>query len=305
MTEWNSQRAGTRSTRKSGSPVARRGRAERRCAPLHLLTAAVAMLLLAGTALGNIVEFAIDESASAFKQTNVIFGPLLGTFPLEPQSAGSDTASLYGRIYVDFQPGSIQLLSGSQIRAAITGNYSPFDPVISNPVGPPGVGTTPGSYGYKNEDLSIEAVQYNLKSDFGYLGGGIFSTPMALVGGTFDLDGQAMQFVTGRQAFVSALANATGSLAGGVVGFFGSDGADLGTWDGLTLTIPMHSTNTFFLSNDLGGINQTTQVVGQIVARPVVPEPSSLALVISCFVSVALWGWRRECFLICRALHSK
>jgi hypothetical protein len=258
---------------------------------------AIAFPLLSGVAEANIVEFAIDQSASSLKQSNVVFGPLLGTFPLEPQFAGADTASLYGRIYVDFQPGSIQLLSGSQIRAAITGNYSPFDPVVSDPVGPPGVGTTAGSYGFKNEDLGIEAVQYNLQSDFGHTSGGIFSTPMALVGGTFDLEGQAMQFVDGRQAFVSGLNNGTFGLIGGLVGLFGSNGADIGTWDGLTLTIPMHSTNTFFLSNALGGIDQTTEVLGQIVARPVVPEPSSWALVISSIVSLGFWRGRRKRFL--------
>ena len=279
-----------------------------RCSNYKTMTilAAAAISLLATTARANIVDFLIDQSASSFTQRNFVFGPAIGNYLLEAQAPGSDTAPFYGHVYVDFQPGSIQLLSSSQIRAVVTGDYSPFDPVVSNPLGPPGQGTTPGNYGLKHATLGIEAVQYNMQIDFGYTFGGIVSTPMALAGGTFDLDGQAMQFVDGRQAYVSGLANDTSSIIGALFGIFGSNGADVGTWDGATLTIPMHSTYTITLSNDFGGVEETIEFEGQIVARPVVPEPSSVALVVSSIVSLAICGWRRKrYFTTSRALQRE
>jgi len=265
-----------------------------RCADYNKLTMVVAavIFLLATSARANVVDFLIDQSASSFTQTNTVFGKAIGTYVLQAQAPGSDTAPVYGHVYVDFQPGSIQLLTGSQIRGVVTGDYSPFDPVVSNPVGPPGQGTTPGNYGLKHATLGIEAVQYNIQIDFGYTVGGIVSTPMVLAGGTFDLGGQAMQFVDGRQAFVSGLANDTSSIIGSLFGIFGSNSADVGTWDGVTLTIPMHSTYTFTLTNDFGGVNQTIEFEGQIVARPVVPEPSSFVL--AALGLIGLFFWRRR-----------
>ena len=138
-------------------------------------------------------------------------------------------------------------------------------------------------------------VQYNLMIDFGYTAGAIASTPMALNGGgQFDLDGQAMQFVDGREAFVSNLANVTDNVIGNAAVVFGTAGADIGTWDGLTLTIPIHSAFTFDITSDFGGIQRTLSFTGQLVARPVVPEPSSFVLAALGLVVLAAWGRRRK-----------
>ena len=257
------------------------------------ILAAAVFLLLAPTTRANIVDFLIDQPASTLLETGKVSGPLIGDHTVVPQAPGSDVTTYYGHIYVDFQPGTIQLLPGSSIRAAVTGNYAPFDPVSSDPVGPPAQGTTPGNYGLEIPALGVVAVQYNLMIDFGYTAGAIASTPMAINGGgQFDLAGQAMQFVDGREAFVSNLTNVSDNVVGGEAVAFGTASADIGTWDGLTLTIPIHSTFTFVQTPEFGGIQRTISLTGQLVARPVVPEPSSFVLAALGLIGLAVWRRR-------------
>src|SRR4026208_1211761 len=92
-----------------------------RCADYNKLTMVVAavIFLLATSARANVVDFLIAQSASSFTQTNTVFGKAIGTYVLQAQAPGSDTAPVYGHVYVDFQPGSIQLLTGSQIRGVV------------------------------------------------------------------------------------------------------------------------------------------------------------------------------------------
>ena len=111
------------------------------------ILAAAVFLLLAPTTRANIVDFLIDQPASTLLETGKVFGPVIGDNAVVAQAPGSDVTTYYGHIYVDLQPGTIQLLPGSSIRAAVTGNYAPFDPVTSDPVGPPAQGTMPGNYG--------------------------------------------------------------------------------------------------------------------------------------------------------------
>jgi hypothetical protein len=260
-----------------------------------VIIAAAALVLCAPKARANIVDFLIDQPASTLLHTGKVFGPLIGDHTAVPQAPGSDATTYYGHIYADLQPGTIQLLSGSSIRAAVTDNYAPFDPVSSAPVGPPAQGTMPGNYGMEYPGLGVVAVSYNLMIDFGYTAGAIASTPIAINGGgQFDLAGQAMQFVDGREAFVSNLANVTESLIGDKAVIFGTGGADIGTWDGLTLTIPIHSTFTYNYTGDFGGIQRTVSFTGQLVARPVVPEPSSFVLAALGLIGLVVWRRRKR-----------
>jgi hypothetical protein len=254
------------------------------------IAAIAALFLFATNAQANNVEFEVIQGLSTLKSSTKLVGPALGgSKQAVPQYVGSDLTSFFGRMYVDIQDTTIQLLPGAYISAEIgapgdggsPGRYAPFDPVTSDPSSAnPGFNDN-SNYGFKVDAIGLKAVQYNIRIDNGYAGtsgGGPFpSTPMTLAGTNFNLSGQAMMFADGRQAFVSALGNDTASLDNALWIKFGSAGSDIGTWDGFTLTLPVHSEWSFVVTNDFGGISQFVQVSGVLVLQPV-PEPATLTL---------------------------
>ncbi len=260
------------------------------------IAALAALFLFATNAQANNVEFEVDQSLSFLKNTTKLVGPALGGSKIgTPQYAGSDTTSFYGRMYVDIQDTTIQLLPGAMISAAggpggsgnplflaapgeggVPGLFAPFDPVFTDPSS-----ATPGfnpnsNWGLAVAAVGLKSVVYNLRID----NGNAFapSTAMPLAGINFNLAGQGIGMVNGRQAFISALGNDTDDVVGSPLAFFGSAGSDIGTWDGVTLTIPVHSSFSFVVTNDFGGISQFLDIEGQLVLRPVVPEPATMTL---------------------------
>lgn len=264
------------------------------------LAALAAILCSATTARANLVDFVIVQAQSSLKQVNKIYGPAVGNQTTTAQVAGSDTAPLYGHIYVDLNPGTIKLTNSSAVNFVTTGNYAPHDPVTSDPLGPPPVGTTPGNYGLAAPGIGLSAVQHNLKSNFSNtLLGPISDLPL---GGTnFPLASTALEFTQGRQAFVTVLGNGTDDVVGSPIfasGYFNditstyTPGAGVGTWDGTTLTIPIDSKLTFRITNDFGGIDEDVVFTGQIVAVPFVPEPSTVTLLGFGVVGLLSYAWR-------------
>jgi hypothetical protein len=263
------------------------------------VAAIAALFFAASTARAGVVDFVIDPTQSFMTQQSILdltagMGGIQNTAPAFP---GSDTTSLYGQMFIDVQPGSLQFVPGSQISnaigapgvAGVPGAFRPFDPVVSDPVGPPPAGINPNSnYGLVTPGIGLTAVIYNLVNTLAP------GAAMPLVGNNFNLAGQTALATSGRQAFVSFLGNDTGSLVG-VPTFFGTLAADIGTWDGTTLTIPIHSTFTINVTNDPFPIFQTATVVGQIVAVPrVVPEPSTMVLFGFGVVGLLTAAWRKR-----------
>lgn len=138
----------------------------------------------------------------------------------------------------------------------------------------------------------MKAVLYNLRIDNGAPAFGAPSTPMALAGVNFNLAGQALTMVAGRQAFISALGPDTDDVIGVPLVFFGSAGSDIGTWDGVTLTLPVHSSYSFVVTNDFGGISQFVDIEGQLVLVPVVPEPATMTMAGLGIVGLLSYAWR-------------
>ncbi|REK19528.1 MAG: PEP-CTERM sorting domain-containing protein [Planctomycetota bacterium] len=251
---------------------------------LVAVAAMAALFSATSVARAGVLPFTIDETQSFLTYQTVIdltagMGGIQSTTPAFP---GSDTTSLYGEMYIDVQPASIAFAPGSQISTAVNaspgvggipGNYRPFDPVVSDPVGPPPQGTTPNSnFGLVAPGIGLTAVIYNLVNTL------VPGAPMPLVGNNFDLAGQQGAAVDGRQAFVSFLGNDTDSIVGSPI-FFGSAAPDIGTWDGTTLTIPIHSTFTTLITDDPFDIFTSFNLTGQIVATVrTVPEPSTMVL---------------------------
>jgi len=274
------------------------------------IAALAALFLFATNAQANIVEFTVRQDLSTLKYTTKLTGPAVGgVAPGAPQYAGSDTVSYYGKMSVDIQDTTIQLLPGAYISAAggpggsgdplylaapgsggTPGLYTPYDPVVSDPSSA-NPGLNPNSnYGISVPNILLQAVLYNIRIDNGFASStaSFPSTPMALAGNNFNLAGQAMHFADGRQAFISALGNDTGFLgpsAGDIINgytgdpllFFGTAGSDIGTWDGVTLTLPVHSSYSFVVTTDFGGISQFVDIEGQLVLQ-VVPEPTTMTM---------------------------
>jgi len=263
------------------------------------IAALAALFFFATNAEANIVEFTLDQSQSFLKNTTKLVGPALGGSKTgTPQYPGSDITSFYGKMSVDVQDTTIQLLPGASISAAggvggsgdplylaapgeggVPGLFAPFDPVISDPLS-----ATPGfnpnsNWGLAVAAIGLKAVLYNLRIDNGY--SAVPSTPMALAGPNFNLAGQAMSFSDGRQAFISALGNDTDDVVGALLLLFGTAGSDIGTIDltpgATTLTLPVHSSFSFVVTNDFGGISQFVDIEGQLVFT-VVPEPATMTM---------------------------
>jgi hypothetical protein len=265
------------------------------------IAALAALFLFATNAQANMVEFEVNQGLSTLKYTTKLTGPAVGgVAPGTPQYAGTDTTSYFGRMYVDIQDTTIQLLPGAYISAAVgapgeggvPGLYAPFDKVFADPSS-----ATPGfnpnsNYGIAVAAIGLKAVLYNLRIDNGAPAFGAPSTAMTLAGNNFNLAGQALTMVAGRQAFISALGNDTGDTIGDPLAFFGTAGSDIGTWDGTTLTLPVHSSFSFVVTNDFGGISQFVDIEGQLVLVPVVPEPTTLTLCGLGIVGLLSYAWR-------------
>ena len=269
------------------------------------IAAIAALFLFAANAQANVVEFEIkpgstEQNLSYLTYTTKLVGPALGGSKTSiPQKNGqgvygeaSNKTHYFGSMYVDIQDTTIQMLSGATFNAMPTGSYVPADPQPgdSDYVSSATPGTTPnGNYGLAVTAIGLQAVIYNLVLDFGWQGnddnpGGNPSTPMTLAGENFNLAGQAMEFKAANQAFISALGNDSITYSDPSETekfpfiFFGTANSDIGTWDGTTLTIPVHSSYSFVVTNDFGGITQFVDVTGQLVLVPKVPEPATVTM---------------------------
>jgi hypothetical protein len=169
--------------------------------------------------------------------------------------------------------------------------------------------------------IGLKEVIYNTVLDNGFISAtaSFPSTPMEMtpspLGSHFNLAGQAMSFRDGREAYISSLGNDTLSLApsasdiiNGYTGdpllFFGSSGSDIGTWDGFTLTLPVHSSFSFVLTNDFGGITQFVAVEGQLVLV-IIPEPESIILFGLGVFGLVSYSWRANAAVKATRLTSR
>ncbi len=261
------------------------------CLLRRALVVAVALCLFASSAQAARLTVDPNQSFLAISgniDASSVGGPSYANLPYLEQATGSMTATYAGWVDIDLQPGTIQLLPGSNMVAATTGIWAPADPGPGN--GDPSGGASPANYGISIPQLGVLAEYNTLRLDFGALAYSIPSTPMALSGPSFDLTGQAMSFSTGRSALVSGLGNDASDVSGFPT-IFSTNGADVGTWDGTTLTIPVHSTVTYEISSS-PLIYNTVQFTGQIVA--VIPEPSTMIMAgLGVFGLVAV-GYRKR-----------
>lgn len=260
-----------------------------------------------------IYTFELDAHRSYLTFNTKLTGPAVGGVAYGvPQQAvagpwgeASNKTHYFGQMSVDIRDTTIQLLPGASINAYATGAYAPADPQPGNSayLSYTTPGTTPNAnYGLAVPQLGMQLAMYRVVLDNGWQGNadwpaGIPSTPMTLSGTQFNLAGQAMEFKEGNQAIVSVLGNTSVSYTDPANDrvpfvFFGTAASDIGTWDWWTntLTLPVHSSYTYVLTNEFGGISQFVDVEGQLVLH-IVPEPKSSMLLSAALVGLAAYAW--------------
>lgn len=293
-----------------------KARRDRRLDRRKVAIAAFAALFLfvATPAKAGIVEFVVHEPSSSMTvgfavDVSEVFGLPKGSKVENaiPQVAGSDTAGLFGNLYVNLGTGtSVEFLGLGTVTVKSTdggAGYAPFDPVVTDPSLPAGV-TTPANFGLKTvapDILNLLQVYHQLAGTFVS-----FAGAMPLAGTSFVMiPGDNFYLGTaGRLAFISALGNDTDSVAGDPLSILGDAIAlvpNIGTWDPLdvaagplgTLTIPLTSAFEIPIVLDTGAtVFIIFQAGGVLKATPRIPEPSSLVLLGFGVVGLVACGWR-------------
>jgi len=267
-----------------------------------------------------------SQSGSGFQTSNPD-GTYSGANPFLPTAAqnpslvnggsipnGSLNAPIIGHLYIAVNPGSsIQLFqeAGSNIHALNTGNYKPGENNDGSlpQSGPP---AQPGSWGGKNVNLG--ALERTYGQEFGapysvFPPPGGTATPLPTDGsGNFDASGVTMTQTNGIQDIVSAIASpAKINLAGNTFPINLSSTYDMtghqqntlvpdaANIDPVTfhLVLPINLTVWSRVTsggNVLGYLVSTLN--GQIVADPVVPEPSTMVLAGFGVVGLLSYAWR-------------
>ena len=256
-----------------------------------LATASVAALLLCATSVqAATVNLVIDQTASSLTMGGKIDASSIGgagfkNLPFVPQAAGSNITSYTGTIDIDDLGATLQLLTSSNVVAAVNGNWAPLN--------------VPSNYGLAIPGIALTSQFTNMTFNWGipvqastlFPVTPVLTPPMAVLAGSFNLSGQGAAF-TGASTYslASGLGNGAGNVTGAPIISFGSTGADIGTWDGTTLTLPVHSTvTTVIQASPL--VLQYITMTGQIVAR-VVPEPSSFIMAGLGVVGLIATGYR-------------
>lgn len=212
------------------------------------------------------LTFTIDSSQSSITAGTTLSSSL-GSLPLTPQSAGSETTSFSGTIDADVTPTDITFNSAIA-DAIVSGVYSPA----------PGGGTAPGvpgtpadgDYAFLGLSGGILAAIRDLNLSFSSgaiaLAGGSFdatSVSVSPTAGSFDLNAAPIPSITPGSASSSAFGGTSvNGASGGTLVLSGST---------LTLTLPIDIVTNPDSSTavDLNGV---------IVATAIIPEPASVAL---------------------------
>ena len=164
------------------------------------IAAAAALLITAATARANVVDFVVNQSQSSLTVTSTqLLNAFDDSFPNDstvPQDGGGGigaTTNFYGHLYVDLNPGTVQLLAGSSLSAARNGNWYPAQTGDGTVTQASSGLKEPGNYGLSYAFVGDKERQDGIRLDvFNGL-----NPPMPLSGTNFNLGDTFMQMVSG------------------------------------------------------------------------------------------------------------
>jgi len=204
-----------------------------------------------------------------------------------PQSAGSDTTTLFGTLNADVigtpTLGTIELTGGSDVQF----NLQPVDPAP----GPFGVaGTAPAQYGLFVNLAPFASGNAALRDA---VAEATSAAPIAVAVGTFDAAEVIMEILTANLDYDIAGSLLTEMDRAVLLNQVGPNGPGVGTLSvaGLieTLFIPVNVVIPF---DDLG-LPLTIEITGQITATRVIPEPGTIVMLGLGLVGLVTIGRRR------------
>jgi hypothetical protein len=264
------------------------------------LAAVVCALLVTTSVRAAVLEFTIDPAQSAL---SIVSGTSLFGTPLAttPQGPGSLSTSYTGSIFVDFTPTTIQFVAGTSLIAGNSGAWLPGTDYSNYPADvddPSGYINTPvqANYGIVTDLTPLGAVggkQGLSPTAIRHLAISLVdAAPKALTGDSFDEAGTATDFTAGTVYYSSGGVPPVTDLATTVFPGPLVDAPGAGTLaiigNQYVLTLPI----SFSVSYPVNFLTVTTSYSGTIVATALVPEPSSLVLLV--LSAIGLLVWRRK-----------
>ncbi len=239
-----------------------------------LITVACCLIAMLFVERASAIEtiYNIKEDQSSITISGTINTSSFGSSNIDPQAAGTLTATYSGTIRADRGAGTIEFLGGSSIVADLQSIN--LEPAIGG-----GAGDAPGNYG----GLAFTGFAALAGRDFiaDLINGGV----LPISSGNFSLDDVDLSFASGSIDFNATLFSGQESIIGDIAPLTNASGqGSISSVGPEMITIPINTT----LLIDLGVDNATANLTlsGQLVA--IVPEPSAVILV--AFAAVGCTG---------------
>jgi hypothetical protein len=304
---------------------------DRRLDRRKVVLAATAVLLFStasARAAANVVDFVVNQTLSSLTVTSEqLLNALSPAYPNDttvPQDGGLGIGTMtnyYGHLYIDVQPGSLQLKTGSSLSATQNGNWYPSEDnagkVTLASTGVKQAGDYGLSYAFTGAKERLDGIRFDAHASspvmpLSGINFNLGASNLRFTGGVSDMfNGPVLGLVPPFANFTKAsLVTAPNALAGtpllllqgyvppGVLpaslGSIAATGiapwGSSGTWDGTTLILNIHA-KELITAQSYHGIPTLLSFDGQIVYSAT-PEPSTFTLFGFGVAGLLGYAWR-------------